>query len=135
MIDVVIIGGGINGLVAAATLARQKLAVLVLDQHDRVGGAAVTNTSTRGFSAPRLSHSLGPLAPDVVRALHSGNSALARAKLKFLLPDPVLTTLGHNGECVTFHRDDILTAASINRAAKSPGGFLKTEPQFLVPRG
>ncbi|MSO50666.1 MAG: NAD(P)/FAD-dependent oxidoreductase [Acidobacteria bacterium] len=122
MIDVVIIGGGINGLVAAATLARHKLAVVVLDQCDRVGGAAITNTSTRGFSAPRLSHSLGPLAPEVVRALHRRNSALARATLKFLLPDPVLTTLGHNGECVTFHRDDILTAASINRVSAHDAG-------------
>ena len=40
MIDVIIIGGGINGLVAATVLARQKLAVLVVDQRDVVGGGA-----------------------------------------------------------------------------------------------
>jgi phytoene dehydrogenase-like protein len=45
MIDVIVIGGGINGLVAATALARHKLSVVVLDQHDQVGGAAITRTS------------------------------------------------------------------------------------------
>jgi phytoene dehydrogenase-like protein len=99
MIDVIVIGGGINGLVAAAALARQKLGVLVLDQRDVVGGGAL------------LSHSLGPLSADVVRALR-----LDRAKLEFITPDPVLTTLGDSAT-VTFHRDHVLTAGSINRVS------------------
>lgn len=117
MIDVIIIGGGINGLVAATVLARQKLAVLVLDQRDVVGGGATTSISAKGFQSPTLSHSLGPLSPDVVRALR-----LDRAKLEFLLPDPVLTTLGAAGDTITFHRDHVLTAASINRVSSHDAG-------------
>jgi phytoene dehydrogenase-like protein len=112
MNDVVIIGGGINGLVAAIALARQKLGVLVVDRRDTTGGGAITTTSPKGFKTPTLTHSLGPLSADVVRALR-----LDREKLAFLMPDPVLTTFGTSGEAVTFHRDHVLTAASIDRVS------------------
>ena len=78
MIDVVIIGGGINGLVAATALARDKRSVLVLDQRETIGGAAVTASSPNGFKTPTLSHSLGPLSGDVVSTLRLGG---ARSKL------------------------------------------------------
>jgi len=119
MIDVLIIGGGINGLVAATALARQKLSVLVLEQRETVGGAATTTTSTNGFRTPTLSHSLGPLSADVVRTLRLDR---ARPGLTFLLPDPVLTTLGQSGEVISFHRDDVLTATSIDRISPHDAG-------------
>ena len=117
MIDVIVIGGGINGLVAATALARRKLAVLILDQRDAMGGGAVTTVSPKGFRSPTLSHSLGPLSADVVRALR-----LDRAKIEFITPDPVLTTLGATGGAITFHRDHVLTAASINRVSSHDAG-------------
>ena len=52
--DVAIIGGGHNGLVAAAYLARAGKSVIVLEQHDVVGGAAVSTQSFEGVEA-RLS--------------------------------------------------------------------------------
>jgi phytoene dehydrogenase-like protein len=117
MNDVIIIGGGINGLVAATLLARQKHSVLVLDQHDTLGGGANTTTSASGIKLPALSHSLGPLSADVIRALR-----LDREKLDFITPDPALTTLGPSGEAITFHRDHVLTAASINRVSPHDAG-------------
>jgi phytoene dehydrogenase-like protein len=123
MTDVVIIGGGINGLVAAAALARDKRSVLVLDQRETVGGAAVTATSSNGFRTPTLSHSLGPLSADVVNTLQLET---ARSKLKFLLPDPVLTTLGRSGDVISFHRDEVLTAASINLVSSHDAGAWQT---------
>jgi phytoene dehydrogenase-like protein len=68
-----------------------------------------------GFKIPTLSHSLGPLSADVLRTLRIGGSSGARANVKFLVPDPALTAFGHRGEFITFHRDDTLTAASIDR--------------------
>lgn len=123
MIDVVIIGGGINGLVAATALARDKRSVLVLDRRETIGGAAVTATSSNGFRTPTLSHSLGPLSADVVRSLQLDGS---RSKLKFLLPDPVLTTLGRSGEVISFHRDGVLTATSINQVSARDAGAWQT---------
>lgn len=52
--DVAIIGGGHNGLVAAAYLAKAGKSVVVLEQHDVVGGAAVSTKSFEGVDA-RLS--------------------------------------------------------------------------------
>lgn len=117
MTDVIIIGGGLNGLVAATWLARKKFSVLLLERHDQVGGAAVTNISARGFKTATLSHALGPLSADVVRTLR-----LDRAGLEFITPDPVLTTFGPQGETITFHRDHVLTAASIGRVSNHDAG-------------
>jgi phytoene dehydrogenase-like protein len=52
--DVVVIGGGHNGLVAAAYLARAGRSVLVLERRDHVGGAAVSERPWEGVDA-RLS--------------------------------------------------------------------------------
>jgi phytoene dehydrogenase-like protein len=52
--DVVIVGGGHNGLTAAAYLARAGLAVLVLERLDRTGGAAISTEAFAGLPA-RLS--------------------------------------------------------------------------------
>lgn len=52
--DVVVVGGGHNGLVSAAYLSRAGLSVLVLERLDHTGGAAVSATAFRGHPA-RLS--------------------------------------------------------------------------------
>lgn len=114
MTDVIIIGGGLNGLVAANVLAKKKFSVLILEREDQVGGAAVTGTSALGVKSPTLSHSLGPVSADVCRTLR-----LDRAGIEFMTPDPALTTFGTSGEVVTFHRDHILTAASIERVSSA----------------
>ena len=58
MHDVIIIGGGHNGLVCAAYLAMDGLRPVVLDQRAIIGGAAVTEEFSPGFpirSLPTLS--------------------------------------------------------------------------------
>lgn len=117
MIDVIVIGAGLNGLVAAASLAKQKLAVALLEQQPHVGGAATTSEFAPGYRAPTLSHSLGPLSRDVTRAL-----GLDRAGVELITPTTALTTLGTDGRAMVFHRDAVLTAASINTFSAADAG-------------
>ena len=108
MTDAIVIGAGINGLIAAIALARRKRSVVLIEQHPIPGGAAITTEFAPGYRAPTLSHAIGPLNRDLARGLR-----LDRAGVEIITPDPALTTLGHDGQTITFHRDPVLTAASI----------------------
>ncbi|HZD94300.1 MAG TPA: FAD-dependent oxidoreductase, partial [Candidatus Sulfotelmatobacter sp.] len=59
--DVIIIGGGHNGLVTAFYLAKAGFKPLVLERRPQVGGAAVTEEFSPGFRCSTLAHSAGPL--------------------------------------------------------------------------
>jgi phytoene dehydrogenase-like protein len=65
----IIIGGGHNGLVAAALLAKSGRKVLVLEAAAEVGGAARTEEFAPGFRTSSLAHLLNRLHPDVVKEL------------------------------------------------------------------
>ena len=68
--DVVIVGGGHNGLVAAAYLARSGLDTLVCEQRDVVGGAAVSeHPFGPGYTVTSLSYVVSLLPPGLVRDL------------------------------------------------------------------
>ena len=54
--DVIVVGGGVNGLVTSTLLARSGLKVLLLERSDRVGGCARTDEIAPGFSCPTLAH-------------------------------------------------------------------------------
>ena len=67
--DAIIIGGGHNGLVNAAYLAKGGLDTLVLERRPFVGGAAITEELEPGFKFTTFSYALSLLRPDIVQDL------------------------------------------------------------------
>jgi len=67
--DAIIVGGGHNGLVTAAYLARAGRSVLVLERRHLVGGACVTEEIHPGFHASTTSYCCSLLRPEIIRDL------------------------------------------------------------------
>src|SRR5438105_10786303 len=67
--DAIIIGGGHNGLVTAAYLARAGKKVLVLERRHVLGGAAVTEEIFPGFKFSVCSYVVSLLRPEIIREL------------------------------------------------------------------
>ena len=86
--DAIVIGGGHNGLVAAAYLARAGRRVLVLERRERVGGAAVSEQVFPGFTFSVFSYVVSLLRPEIIRELD-----LPRHGLHILPLESTLTPL------------------------------------------
>src|SRR5687767_7297050 len=67
--DVIVIGGGHNGLIAAAYLSRAGKRVLVLEKRELVGGAAVSEEIFPGFTFSVFSYVVSLLRPEIIRDL------------------------------------------------------------------
>jgi phytoene dehydrogenase-like protein len=67
--DCIIIGGGHNGLVAAAYLAKAGKSVCVLERRHVLGGASVTEEIWPGFKVSTAAYVVSLLLPEVIRDL------------------------------------------------------------------
>ncbi|MBS0416637.1 MAG: NAD(P)/FAD-dependent oxidoreductase [Proteobacteria bacterium] len=74
--DCIVVGGGHNGLVCAAYLARGGRSVLVLEAANEVGGAAVTREFAPGFRVSACAHLLHSMSGAMIRDLQLENHGL-----------------------------------------------------------
>ncbi len=107
--DAVIIGGGHNGLINAAYLARAGKQVLVLERRRLVGGAAVTEEIYPGFKYSVFSYVVSLLRPEIIRDLE-----LPRHGLE-ILPLPSTFTPLPDGDYIAFWEDHDQTRREIYR--------------------
>src|SRR5256885_16471112 len=115
--DCIVIGGGHNGLVNAAYLARAGKRVLVLERRHVLGGAAVTEEVFPGFKFSVCSYVVSLLRPEIIRELD-----LPRHGLEILPLDGTFTPMP-NGDYlwrVNDHRSEERRVGKECRSRWSP---------------
>ncbi|MBZ5490162.1 MAG: NAD(P)/FAD-dependent oxidoreductase [Acidobacteriia bacterium] len=106
--DVIIIGGGHNGLVTAFYLAKAGFKPLMLERRAQTGGAAITEEFSPGFRCATLAHSAGPLLPEIVSDMQ-----LARHGLKLITPEVAVTALTPDARALVLYNDAARAAQEI----------------------
>jgi len=108
--DVVIIGGGHNGLVTAFYLARAGLKPLVLERRPQPGGAAITEEFYPGFRCSTLAHVTGPIRPEIIRDMQ-----LDQHGLRLTTSDVGVTALSPEGRALVLYNDSKRAAHQIGK--------------------
>jgi phytoene dehydrogenase-like protein len=120
--NVIVIGAGHNGLVAAARLAKGGLKPLVLERSDRIGGCAQTVEIAPGFRTSALAHRAA-IDARIVRELR-----LERHGLQWLRPEALVHAPAADGRGLTVWAD-------VERAAGDIAIFSEHDarkyPEFL----
>ena len=106
--DIVIIGGGHNGLVTAFYLAKAGFKPLVLERSAQVGGAAVTDEFHPGFRCSTLAHTAGPILPSILADMQ-----LEKHGLRLITPDVCVTALSPDGRALSLYQDTDKSAQEI----------------------
>ncbi len=111
--DVIVIGAGHNGLVASAYLAKAGRRVLVLEQRDAIGGAAVTEEIFPGFRVSTVADGGGYLAARVRRDLKIDS------RVESLPSEAVAFCPQPDGSQLTIWRDVTRSADEIARFSRA----------------
>ncbi len=129
--DAIIIGGGHNGLVTAAYLARAGKKVVVLERRHLVGGAAVTEEVFPGFTFSVCSYVVSLLRPEIIRELD-----LPRHGLEILPLDGTFTPMGPDkGDYLWRVNDHARTRREIARHSRTDAEAYDEYGKAMVEMG
>jgi phytoene dehydrogenase-like protein len=128
--NVVIIGGGHNGLVAAFYLAKAGFTPLVIERRDQVGGAAITDEFHPGFRCSTLAHSAGPIRPEIVRDMQ-----LEKHGLRFITPEVAVTALTPDDRSLSLYGDTNKSTQEISAFSQKDAAKYSEFEQSLAKMG
>ena len=120
--DIIIIGGGHNGLVVACYLAKAGLKTLVLERRDVVGGTSITEEIHPRFRSSTLAHSAGPLLPHITKDL-----GLERYGLDFIKPEVRVLALTPDSRSICIYNDTSRTVSEIEKVSSADA---RSYPEF-----
>src|SRR3989442_8955860 len=123
--DAIVIGGGHNGLVRAAYLARVGLSTLVLERRHVLGGAAVTEEIFPGFRFSVASYVVSLLRPEIIRELN-----LPKHGLEILPLDGTFTPL--DGDYLWRVNDHAATMRELRRWSRMDAEAYEEYGQLMV---
>src|SRR3954451_7307206 len=108
--DLIVIGGGHNGLVTAAYLARAGAKVLVLERRELLGGACVTEEVWPGYKVSTAAYVNSLLRPEIIRDLE-----LKRHGFQMLPRNPSSFTPFPDGRSLLLGPDKALTHREVSK--------------------
>ncbi len=108
--DLIVIGGGHNGLVTAAYLARAGVKVLVLERRELLGGACVTEEIWPGYKVSTAAYVNSLLRPEIIRDLE-----LKRHGFQMLPRNPSSFTPFPDGRSLLLGPDKALTHREVSK--------------------
>jgi phytoene dehydrogenase-like protein len=133
--DIVVIGGGTNGLACATRLAKSGRRVMLLEAGESCGGGAVTTAFAPGYRVSGLAHVVTTLDRRVASEMQ-----LARHGLTFAETDMATTALGpkpltmRRGETAELNAADARAWASLYRRLYRYAGLLAPFREMTPPR-
>ena len=124
--DAVVIGGGHNGLTAAAYLARAGLSTLVLERREIVGGCCVTEEIAPDCRVSTTSYIASMLRPEVISELN-----LAEHGLRMIPCDPAIQVPFLDGHVVPWWVDRERAKAEFSKiSVKDAARFIEVDDQL-----
>jgi phytoene dehydrogenase-like protein len=124
--DAIVVGGGHNGLTAAAYLARGGLSTLVLERREIVGGCCVTEEIAPGCRASTTSYIASMLRPEVIAELR-----LADHGLRMIPCDPAIQVPFPDGHVVPWWVDRERAKAEFSKiSARDAARFVQVDDQL-----
>ena len=113
--DIIIIGSGVNSLVAAAVTAKAGKKILVLESRNEIGGLASTNEFVPGFKCNTINDTIKWIDPRIIKELQ-----IPAQDLELIDMDIKRIALGAGkNEQVIFHKDPLITSESIADHSKN----------------
>ncbi len=124
--DAIVVGGGHNGLTAAAYLARAGMRALLLERREMVGGCCVTEEIAPGCRASTTSYIASMLRPEVIRDL-----GLREHGLRMVPCDPALLVPFPDGAVAPWWSERERTVAELKKfSPRDAQTFVRVDDQL-----